>query len=45
MVDWIYPAELQVDKANSSDTKAPFLGVNLSISNDTVFTKVYDKRD
>ena len=25
MVDRIYPAELQLNKANSSDTEAPFL--------------------
>ena len=36
MVDRIYPVELQLNKANSSDTEAPFLGLNLSISNDAV---------
>ena len=45
MVDRIYPPELQLNKANSSDTKAPFLDVNLSISNGTDSTKIYDKRD
>ena len=45
MDDQIYPAELQVNKANSSDTEAPFLDLNLSISNGTVSTKIYDKRD
>ena len=45
MVDRIYPAELQLNKANSSDTEAPFLDLNLSISNGTVTTKIYDKRD
>ena len=45
MVNRIYPAELQLNKANSSDTEAPFLDLNLSISNDTVFTKIYDKRN
>ena len=45
MVDRIYPAELQLNKANSSDTEAPFLDLNLSISDGTVFTKIYDKRD
>ena len=24
MVDWVYPAELQLNKANSSDTEALF---------------------
>ena len=45
MVDRIYPAELPLNKANSSDTETPFLHLNLSISNGTVSTKIYDKRD
>ena len=45
MVNRIYPAELQLNKANSYHTEAPFLDLNLSISNDTVSTKIYDKRD
>ena len=45
MVNRIYPAELQLNKANSSDTEAPFLDLNLSISNGTVSSKTYDKRD
>ena len=45
MVGRIYPAELQLNKANSSDTEAPFLDLNLSISNGPVSTKIYDKRD
>ena len=45
MVDRIYPTELQLNKANSSDTEAPFLDLNLCISNGTVSTKNYDKRD
>ena len=40
-----YPTELQLNKANSSDTVAPFLDLNLSISNDIVSSKIYDKRD
>ena len=44
MVDRIYPAELQLNKANSSDTEALCLDLNLSISNGTVSTKIYDKR-
>ena len=39
MVNRIYLAELQLNKANSSDTEAPFLDLNLSISNGTVSTK------
>ena len=45
MVDRIYPTELQLNKANSSDTEGPFLDLNLSMSNDTVSTKICDKRD
>ena len=45
MVDRIYPKELQLNRANSSDTKAPFLDLNLCIANGTVSTKTYDKRD
>ena len=45
MVDRIYPTELQLNRANSSDTEAPFLDLNLCISNGTVSTKIHDKRD
>ena len=45
MVDRIYPTELQLNRANSSDTEAPFLDFNLCISKGTVSTKNYDKRD
>ena len=45
MVNRIYPAELQLNIANFSDTEAPFLYLNLSISNGTVPTKIYDKWD
>ena len=45
MVDRIYPTELQLDGANSSDTEAPFLDLNLCISSGTVSIKIYDKRD
>ena len=44
MVHRIYPAELQLNKANASDTEAAFLDLNLSIHNDIVSTKIYDKR-
>ena len=39
MVDRIYPTELQLNRRNS------FLDLNLCISNGTVSTKIYDKRD
>ena len=45
MVSQIYPSELKLYKANTSDTKAAFLDLHLSISNDIVSTKIYDKRD
>ena len=46
MVDRIYPTELQLNRANSSDTEAPFLDFkSICISNDTFSTKIYDKRD
>ena len=41
----IYPPELQLNKANNSDTEAPFLDLHLSISNGFVSSKIYDKRD
>ena len=44
MVNRIHPAELQLNKANFSDTEAPFLDLNLAISNGTVSTKIYDKQ-
>ena len=45
MVGQIYPTELQLNKANSSDTEAPFLDLNLSITNGIVSSKIYDKHD
>ena len=45
MVGQIYPTELQLNKANSSDTEAPFLDLTLSITNVIVSSKIYDKRD
>ena len=38
-------AILMVNKANSSDTEAPFLDLSLSITNGIVSSKIYDKRD
>ena len=45
MVGQIYPTELKLNKANSSDTEAPFLDLNLSITNGIVSSKIYDKLD
>ena len=49
MLGQIYPTELQLYKANSSDTEAPFLDsysltiLDLSITNGIVSSKIYDK--
>ena len=45
MVGQLYPTELQLNKANSSGTEAPFSNLNLSITNGLVSSKIYDKRD
>ena len=45
MVNQIYPPELQLNKAKTSDTEAPVLDLHLSISNGFVSSKIYDKRD
>ena len=45
MVGKIYPTELQLNKATSSDTEAPLLDLNLSITNGIVSSKIYDKWD
>ena len=45
MVSQIYPSELKLNKTNTSDTEAAFLALHLSISNDIVSTKIYNKRD
>ena len=38
MVSQIYPLELQLNKANTSDTETSFLNLHLFISNDIVST-------
>ena len=45
MVNQIYPPELQLYKANISDTETPFLDLHLSVANGFVSSKIYDKRD
>ena len=45
MVSQIYPSELQLNKANISDTEALFLDLHLSISNGIVSIKIYNKAD
>ena len=44
MVGQIYPNELQLNKANSSETETPFLDLNLSITNDIVSSEIHDKQ-
>ena len=39
MFNRIYPAELQLNKANASDTEAAFLDLKLSIHNDIMSQK------
>ena len=45
MVKQIYPHELQLNKANTTDAEAPFLGLQLSIANVFVSSTINDKRD
>ena len=45
MINHIYPSELQLNKANVSDTEASFSDLHLSISDGFVKTKIFDKRD
>ena len=45
MVSQIYPSELQHNKTNAYDKEATFLDLHLSISNHTVSSKIYNKRD
>ena len=45
MVGQIYPTELQLTRANSADTEAPFLDFSFSLTNDIVSSKIFKKRD
>ena len=45
MVSRIYPSDLQLNKANTSDTESSILDLHLSVSNGFVSSKIYDKRD
>ena len=45
MVKQMYPPELQLNKANNTDTEAPFLDLHRSIANGFVSSKLFDKRD
>ena len=41
----VYSPELLLNKANNTDTEAPFLDLHLSIANGFVSPKIYNKRD
>ena len=41
----IYPAELQLNKANNSDKETSFLDLNIKVIGSDIHTSVYDKRD
>ena len=45
MVSLLHLSESQLNKANTSGTKASFLDLHLSISYDINSTKIYHKRD
>ena len=45
MASQTYSSELQLNKANTSDNEAAFLDLHLSVSNNIVSSKIYDKRD
>ena len=45
MASQMYPTELKLNKANTSDTEAPFLALDFSITNGLVSNKIYNKRD
>ena len=40
----IYPTELQLNKANTSDKETPFLDLNIKVIGSDFHTSVYDKR-
>ena len=41
----IYPRELQLNKANTSDTETSFLDLNIKVIGSNIHTSVYDKCD
>ena len=45
ILDRIYPPELQLNKANASDTEAPFWIYIFLFLVDLFYQKIYDKRD
>ena len=45
MISQIYPLELQLNRANSSEVETPFLDLHLSISDGFISCKIDDKRN
>ena len=41
----IYPRELQLNKANTSDKETSFLDLNIKVIGNGIYTSVYDKRN
>ena len=41
----IYPAELQLNKANTSDKETSFLDLNIKVIGSDIHNSIYDKRD
>ena len=41
----MYPSELQLNKANTTATEAPFLDLHLSVANRFVYSNIYNKRE
>ena len=41
----MYPRELQLGKANTSDKDTSFLDFNIKVISNNIYTSVYDKRD
>ena len=40
-----YPTELEIKETTDSSTSAPYLDLFLSVTEETLSTKLYDKRD
>ena len=45
LINQIYPSELHLNEANSSETEVPCLEFHLSFLNGFISCKIYDKRD
>ena len=44
-IPYIYPTELQLNKANTSDKETSFLDLNIKVIGSDIHTSVYAKRD